>query len=114
MNENIPVNKNLTKQKKITLATIKSFVRKNKGKLFIFVKSTFDPMIDCVMPTTNKRFVRANKTDYSYQYSLGIEYACFVGRGADMFRPYEDSQYIGYNVYNCCGEFNLAIKKSSF
>jgi hypothetical protein len=114
MNKNIPVNKNLTKQKKITLATIKSFIRKNEGNIFIYAKSTFDGMVDCVMPTGNKEFVPAKKTDSHIQYTFGIEDAWFVGRSADMFRPYEDSKYIGYNIYNCCGEFNLAIKKSSF
>lgn len=114
MNENIPVNKNYTKQKKITLATIKSFIRKNEGNIFIFEKSTFDGMVDCVMPTGNKEFVLAKKTDSNIQYTLGIEHAWFIGRGADMYRLYEDSQYIGYNIYNCCGEFNLVIKKSSF
>jgi DNA-binding transcriptional regulator LsrR (DeoR family) len=114
MKKNIPGNKNLTKQKKITLATIKSFIRKNEGKIYIYVKSSFDGMVDCVMPTRDIEFVLAKKRESNLSNTLGLQRAWVVGNSDDSFRPYEDSKFIGYNIYNCCGEFILAIKKSSF
>lgn len=40
--------------KKITKATFKSFVKKNSAELLVKRASTFDPMVDCVMPQNNE------------------------------------------------------------
>jgi len=36
--------------KKITRATLKSFIKKNKCQLYVKVVSSFDGMTDCVQP----------------------------------------------------------------
>ena len=64
---------------KTTLATIKSFVRKNEGNLWINVKSSFDGMTDCC-ESQNGGFTKAEKGvgDAFYKdRTLGIKGAWF-------------------------------------
>lgn len=95
---------------KITLATIKSFIKKNEGKLYIKNESTFDGMVDCVMPCRDTGWKLAEKSD-NQAYHQGVKGAWFVGGSRDYFTPYEDKQFTGYEVYNSCGTFLLAVHK---
>lgn len=97
---------------KITLATIKSFIRSNRDKLYICTKSSFDGMVDCVVPVQNKEFIPV-QTDTNEEYTLGIKGAWFVRRSKDYFSPYDDGVYRGYEIYNCCGTFILAVKREN-
>jgi len=97
------------KTKKITLATIKSFIRKNEDKLFINVKSSFDGMIDgCAY--YNDGFKKANKTNENLRNTAGVNGAWFVNGSRDYFTPYNENGYTGYSISNCCGHFILATK----
>ena len=98
----------MTKTKKITLATIKSFIRKNDGALLINVTSRFDGMTDCC-ESRNGGFEVAQKTDRCSENTLGIEGAWFVKGSRDYFKEYSDGERTGYEVYNCCGRFVLAV-----
>ena len=97
---------------KTTLATIKSFVRKNEGNLFINCKSSFDGMVDCVMPV-NGGFAKATKDNDSFYnaHTLGIKGTWFVGGSRDYFREYDADGMKGFEISNCCGHFILAVKK---
>ncbi len=97
--------------KKITIATIKSFIRKNQGSVYIKVNSTFDGMIDCVATNKDAAFNKAEKTDRSTENTLGISGAWFVGRSRDHFNVYENGSYKGFEIYNCCGSFIIATIK---
>lgn len=97
-------------KKKITLRTIKSFISKNDGKIFIKRKSEFDSMQDCVTSINGEFRLCSNATSMN-DYNLGINGAWFVGQSRDYFESYEDDKFEGYEVYNCCGSFILAIKK---
>lgn len=99
---------NTTTVRKITLATIKSFVKKNEGNLWINVKSSFDGMTDCV-ESLHRGFKQATKGDH-YENSLGIQGAWFVGQSRDYFKEYHDPIFDGFEVYNSCGSFILATK----
>ena len=49
-----------TKVKRITIATIKAFVKKNKSNLLINIRSSFNGMTDCCEPVSIKNgFVKA-------------------------------------------------------
>jgi hypothetical protein len=97
--------------KKITKATFKSFMKKNVGKLFIQEKSRFDGMYDCVMQSGDKTFVPLQKADSTHENNLGYAGIWLVQGSRDYFREYYDADgFIGINVYNCCGEFTVAIK----
>jgi len=96
--------------KKITLTTVKSFLKKNKGAIYINVKSSFDGMTDgCEMQT--KGFKLAQAAEQNFSDTLGIEGAWFVGSSRDYFTAYECGQFTGIEVYNSCGKFILAVQK---
>ena len=102
---------------KITLATVKKFIRNNRDNLVINLKSDFDGMTDCVQ-NRDGGFCKAekeNREDRPFytndDRTLGIKKAWFVGGSRDYFTAYEDAIYRGINISNCCGRFILAIKK---
>ena len=65
-----------------TLATIKSYIRKNPN-LYISTKSSFDGMVDCVMPCDDQTFTPIQTTVRHHQNTLGIQGAWFVLGGDD-------------------------------
>jgi len=98
--------------KKITLATIKSFIRKNKSNLFLNVKSSFDGMTDCI-EFRNYGFNPIKNTEWAqnnHKHTMGIQGAWFVGQSRDYFSEYSKNGFFGYEVSNCCGSFVLAVK----
>lgn len=99
-------------KKKITLATLKSFVRKNSNKLYINLRSKFNGMTDGVESVGNS-FCTAtvNPDDVNISHTLGIAGAWIVGSSRDSLSQYEDDTFLGIDVYNSCGRFILAIKK---
>lgn len=96
--------------KKITLATIKSFINKNRNNLFINVQSSFNGMTDGVDPVDGG-FESARATDHVVNNTLGIVGAWFVKRSNDYFTAYDDGKFVGYEVYNSCGTFVIALEK---
>lgn len=94
-------------KRKITLATVKSMIRKNPN-LYIKVGSKFDGMVDMVT-TVKDSFTPIDRTDNS-DITLGIMGAWFVGGSRDSFYPYSDNHFDGVEVVNCCGKFTLAVK----
>lgn len=98
------------KTKKITLATVKSFIKKNNGQLFINVKSQFDGMVDgCV--SLFDGFIKAESETKMIDATFGIKGAWFVRDSNDYFKPYESENLVGIEVSNSCGRFILAIVK---
>ena len=93
---------------KITLATLKKFVRENKGEIFINVKSSFDGMTDCV-ESLYEGFSLAKETTDHIEHTLGISGAWLVGSSRDYFSIYNDGELTGITVSNSCGSFVLAI-----
>lgn len=96
---------------KITKATIKSFIKKNEGKVYVMMKSRFDGMYDCVMETGVKEFSPATKESNMIEHTLGISGLWLVGGSRNTFFHYEDDNFIGYEVYNCCGTSVIAVQK---
>lgn len=102
----------LRETKKITLATLKSFARRNAGNIFCITGSSFNGMVDMVESVESEwkpTEINLEKTNY---YRTGIQGIYTVGSSRDYFRLYEDDNFIGINVYNCCGDSTLAVKKS--
>lgn len=96
------------KTSKITLRTLKSFINKNRGDLYINCKSHFDGMVDCVMPIENAEFTKATATERNLDHTIGISGAWFVLGGSDFYTYYSDGVYTGYEVSNCTGHFIIA------
>ena len=95
---------------KITKATFKSFLKKNAGNLLINSKSSFDGMYDCVMPSGDTSFVKARPADRTWDNNLGIQGVWLVDGSGNSFRSYERDGVKGIEVYNCCGNFIVAVK----
>ena len=100
--------------KKITMATVKSFICKNFNELYIQEKSKFDGMIDGTSNCKNTTFVKVQAPDegYTHDNHKGVHGAWFVGGSRDHLSHYETETMIGIDVYNCCGHFILAIAKA--
>jgi len=96
---------------KITISIIKSFIKKNFKKIYIKITSNFDTNDDCLIGFKDSEFnIMAESIRYP-KNTLGIEGAWFIGNSRDYFEKYEDDEFTGYTVSNCCGSFIIAIKK---
>jgi hypothetical protein len=101
--------------KKITLATVKRFIKANRANLLISCRSSFDGMTDCVQSTGDNSFsaARVPEGNRNHENKLGIEGAWFVFDSRDRFHHFETEELVGIDVYNCCGDFILAVRKDS-
>ncbi len=99
----------MTTTQKITLTTVKNFIKRNENNLLINVVISYDGMIDgCEF--YNKGFAKAKQTTEFTENTKGIEGAWFVGSGRDYFRPFNENDFSGIEITNSCGRFILAIK----
>ena len=89
--------------KKITKATIKSFIKKNKENLLIKLVSEFDGMTDGVVNNKNAEYKKivSSSSDINELFVLGRNY----------FEVIDNEKYYGYSISNCCGLFELVIEK---
>ena len=94
--------------KRVTLATVKSFAKKNANILCIKNLSSFDGMDDCVHGHKNPTFRDATAVDVNVAYTWNVG-AWFVGSSRDYFNTYNQDGFVGYEVSNSCGSFVLAI-----
>lgn len=98
--------------KKITRATFKAFVRKNRGKLLAKVISDFDGMTDYVEYLEDAEYAPARKAVIdSEEHNLGFSAIWLVGHSRDRFKLIDNEKYFGYHVSNCCGSFEVVIAK---
>lgn len=96
--------------KKFTLASAKAFIKKNRAKLLIKVKSSYDGQVDGVEYNSNAQFVPAVNSDYAHENNLGINGVWFT-HSANSFYPMqkEDGTVVGFECYNCCGSFVVKV-----
>ena len=97
--------------KKVTLATVKSFIKKNNNELYIKLDGSFSGMTDCIEWEKDSQYVKAETDNVNSKYTLGIKGAWFVGSSRDYFYPVEEGNFKGIKVSNSCGYFTIAIKK---
>ena len=103
-----------TANKKPTLATLKSFIRKNLGNLWIRVNSSFDGMTDCVQQCKGAQFAPAAMDDGNCRgHNLGIRGLWLVLGSRYSIRPIKSGEFEGFEVYNCCGSCTIATRKVS-
>jgi hypothetical protein len=97
--------KKLQETNKITLASLKAFAKRNEGHLYIKTKSSFDGMSDMVEQNKEAQWHKAIT-----EKLFSIEGIWTVGGSRDYFRIYDNGDYFGLEVSNCCGSQILAIK----
>lgn len=95
---------------KFTMASVKSFVRKNKGNLKIKTKATFDGMVDGCVYDHKASFVPVIETSLHEQHTLGMAGAWFVGGGRDLVDPIlSGDKVVGFKCFNSCGSFEVMV-----
>ena len=98
-------------EKKITLATLKSFMKKSET---LFIKNTrvFDWMTDSVTGVHNTNYdpIRKNEIDFEQKHTFWIEWLRLVWWGRDHFKYFEEDVYYGIEVWNCCGACRIVTK----
>ncbi len=95
---------------KATIATVKSFVRKNRSSLLVKVSADFDPMTDCVQYGIEKDFRPAVATSLNCDgNTLGIRGLWLVGRSRDSIQAFEKDGIRGFHIYNCCGSYSVGV-----
>lgn len=95
--------------KKATVATVKSFVRKNRQSLLVKTTSSFDGTVDGVRQCEDLGFSPAVTADH-VEHTMGVQGAWLVGGSRDYIKPFREGGFEGYEVYNCCGNFRVAVK----
>jgi hypothetical protein len=95
---------------KITKATFKAFIKKNRARLLIRCKSSFDGMTDGVEQVRNPHFEPIQPSDQIFENNLGIMGVWLVGQSRDYFSDLSEPGMTGIHVYNCCGSFDVAVK----
>lgn len=96
---------------KITKATFKSFIRKNRENLLIRVKSKFDGMTDMCQSTNSTGFDKALDADHKHDNNCGIQ-GVWITHNGNYFTEYEKDGIKGIEVYNCCGQFIIGVKNA--
>lgn len=97
--------------KKITLATLKSFAKRNEGEIYAKEVSCFNGMVDMVENHENPKWLPSGLSEEKGYYRTGIQGIYTVGSSRDYFTLYDDGHYFGIEVYNSCGTSILAVKK---
>ena len=97
--------------KKITLATVRSFIKRNLKDLNQQTLSRFDGMTDCVQRNENAAFRPADieKFDEKNEATMGIPGVWFVRGSRDYFTVINTPEWVGYEVYNCCVSWQVVV-----
>jgi hypothetical protein len=95
---------------KPTVATLKSFIRKNRESLHVKVKASFDGMEDGIRGNADACYAPAREADTKFDNNLGIAGVWLVGRSNDWVTPISEDGFTGYRVSNCCGTFVVAVR----
>jgi len=105
--------KKLSKVKKITLATFKGFVNRNRENLMIRCESSFSGMSDMVERNDNASFTKAVPCGrMPEKNTLGVRGIWLVARNSrDYFYTFESATMVGISVINACGSFVVAVNK---
>ena len=96
---------------KITKATIKKFVRDHRATddLYINCRQSFDSMTDG-LSTECRRGIQKARDAGHVEYTLGVE-GVWILDARNYFEPVEREGFVGYEVSNCCGTFELLTPK---
>lgn len=96
---------------KITLSTLKKFIRENAGNIYVKVLSSFDGMTDCVERVEDDFKLMTIKEDNGN--NLGLSGVHLVGSSRDSFTAYNSNEFEGIEIYNSCGSCIVARNKET-
>ena len=96
------------KDKRITKATLKSFLKKYQDSIYINETSSFNGSVDMVTSIDNG-FQKVEFNLDNHKNTLGYQGIWIVGK--DWYNAYDDGKYVGIEYNNCCGSAIVAILK---
>lgn len=101
--------------KKITLATVKAFIKANLKDLHLQTLSRFDGMTDCVERNREAAIRPANteKFNPADESQMGVPGMWFVRDSRDYFTVINTPEWTGFEVYNCCGNWQVLVPANS-
>jgi len=92
--------------RKFTLASLKSFIKKNEKTLYIKVNSSFNGMNDSVETVKSDLMqVNAEKIDFTRKRTFWINGLQLVGHSDDKFEISKNGKAV--NIFNCCWDYTL-------
>lgn len=95
--------------KNITAITVRSFVKRNEGKVFIKKTAEFDGMTDCIEQISDNW----HEAEYCLDIRRGIGLqGVYIIDGRTYYYAYEDSEFVGYRYSNCVERGIIAVKRS--
>ena len=95
--------------KNITAITVRSFVKRNEGKVFIKKTAEFDGMTDCIEQISDNW----HEAEYCLDIRRGIGLqGVYIVDGRTYYFAYEDSEFVGYRYSNCVERGIIAVKRS--
>lgn len=95
--------------KNITAITVRSFVKRNEGKVFIKKTAEFDGMTDCVEQIMDNW--HEAKYCLDIRRGIGLQ-GVYIIDGRTYYYAYEDSEFVGYRYSNCVERGIIAVKRS--
>jgi len=95
-----------------TRTTLKSFVAKNAGSLFIAIDNYFDGTVDGSVDSADKSFTPVVETVHCLKNTYGINGAWVAGGGNDYITHFSRDGFTGLEVNNCCRHFFIATKNN--
>jgi hypothetical protein len=97
---------------RITRATIKGFVNRNRENLLFRGISDFDPMTDCVEHNSVRVWAKAHRNDCAEdnRETSGIAGVWLVGGSRNCFSSISEPGITGYHCYNCCGSWDIGVE----
>lgn len=97
--------------RKITIATVKAFIRRNvkAGTLLVRSDAEFSGMTDSVECNRGAEFGPAVAC-HNHGNNLGIRGIYFVGTSGNWCTPFAEGDLTGFRVSNCCGRWVVAAK----
>jgi len=98
-----------TPLKKITKATFRNFINKNRERLYIKVTSRFNGYVDMI-ESQDEEF---EKAIFNATSMMGVAGLYLVGQSRDYFAAYDDGIYTGIQYNNCVGSGVIAVRKSA-
>lgn len=91
------------------MATYKSFAKRHKDELYFKSLTSFNGMIDGIDSVDDKSW-RKTQLGNTHKQEF-VDGVWCVGSSRDYFELFEDENFVGIDVYNCCGHTLLGIKK---
>lgn len=103
--------------KKLNKNHFNNFVKKNAENLYMIVYQDFNGMVDMVEKVDQPEFKKVVKVQFQPCRDVLLRDAGdklkIAFRDGNSFDPYENDEYQGIEVYNCCGKFVVAVKKAA-